>query len=347
MKSRKGLEMYLCVLSSTPDDPNDKPYDPSPHMNGFQWKHHQVNPKNVEKQIRDLMNEGVDVFFNLCDGTPDDALSGIGLVQVMEKLGAAFTGADSKFFDPSRQEMKSYAKKSNVPIPNWVMVDRVEDVERVARRLRFPVLVKPPHGYASVGITRDSRCENLEQLKEQTGREIEMFGRALLEEFVEGREFTCLIAENPDDPNIPITFKPVEFIFPEGESFKHYDMKWVEYEKMSVAPVKEPRIEKVLRDQTARLFKAMDGNGYARCDYRMGADGTIHMLEINPNCGIFYAPDEPGSADFSLINDPVYNHQKFLKLIIRSAKNRRDNMLAAKNAKRQMKKQRVEEMVYS
>jgi len=339
--------MYLCVLSSTPDDPNDKPYDPSPHMNGFQWKHHQVNPKNVEKQIRDLMNEGVDVFFNLCDGTPDDALSGIGLVQVMEKLGAAFTGADSKFFDPSRQEMKSYAKKSNVPIPNWVMVDRVEDVERAARRLRFPVLVKPPHGYASVGITRDSRCENLEQLKTQTGREIEMFGRALLEEFIEGREFTCLIAENPDDPDSPITFKPVEFIFPDGESFKHYDMKWVEYEKMSVAPVKEARIEKVLREQTARLFKAMDGNGYARCDYRMGADGTIHMLEINPNCGIFYAPDEPGSADFSLINDPVYNHNKFLKLIIRSAKNRRDNMLASKNAKRQVKKQRVEQMAYT
>jgi D-alanine-D-alanine ligase len=265
----------------------------------------------------------------------------------MEKLGAAFTGADSKFFDPSRQEMKSYAKKSNVPIPNWVMVDRVEDVERAARRLRFPVLVKPPHGYASVGITRDSRCENLEQLKAQTGREIEMFGRALLEEFIEGREFTCLIAENPDDPDSPITFKPVEFIFPDGESFKHYDMKWVEYEKMSVAPVKEARIEKVLREQTARLFKAMDGNGYARCDYRMGADGTIHMLEINPNCGIFYAPDEPGSADFSLINDPVYNHNKFLKLIIRSAKNRRDNMLASKNAKRQVKKQRVEQMAYT
>ncbi|HXQ38756.1 MAG TPA: hypothetical protein VN843_32440, partial [Anaerolineales bacterium] len=195
--------MYLCVLSSTPDDPNDKPYDPSPHMNGFQWKHHQVHPKSVEKQIRDLMNEGVDVFFNLCDGTPDDALSGIGLVQIMEKLGAAFTGADSKFFDPSRQEMKAYAKKSNVPTPNWVMVDRLEDVDRVAKRLRFPVLVKPPHGYASVGITRESRCENLEQLKVQTGREIEQFGRALLEEFIEGREFTCLIAENPDDENSP------------------------------------------------------------------------------------------------------------------------------------------------
>jgi D-alanine-D-alanine ligase len=338
--------MYLCVLSSIPDE-NDVPYDPSPHMNGFKWKHYQVHPKNVERQLRDLVNEGVDVFFNLCDGTPDDALSGIGLIQIMEKLGLAFTGADSAFFDPSRQEMKAYAKKVSVPTPNWVMVDRLEDVERASKRLRFPVLVKPPHGYASIGIRRESRCENLAQLKVQAEREIEEFGRALLEEFIEGREFTCLIAENPEDPSDPITFKPVEFIFPEGESFKHYNMKWVEYEKMSVAPINDARIEKVLRGQTTRLFKAMDGNGYARCDYRMSADGTIYMLEINPNCGIFYAPDEPGSADFSLINDPVYNHRKFLKLIIRSAQKRQDRMLAARMNKRQTKKQRVEQMAYT
>ncbi|MEP0806342.1 MAG: ATP-grasp domain-containing protein [Chloroflexota bacterium] len=316
-------------------------------MNGFKWKHHLVQPLNVEKQLRDLVNEGVDVFVNLCDGTPDDALSGVGLVQLMEKMGLAFTGADSKFFDPSRQEMKAYAKKAGVPSPNWVMVDRVEDVERAAKKLRYPVLVKPPHGYASVGITRKSRCETLEQLKEQAAVEINQFGRALLEEFIEGREFTCLIAENPDDPKNPITFKPVEFIFPEGESFKHYDMKWVEYEKMSVAPVDDPHIEKILREQTARLFKAMNGNGYARCDYRMGADGTIYMLEINPNCGIFYAPHEPGSADFSLLNDPVYNHHKFLNLIIRAGINRQARLLAAKMKKRQVRKQPAEQMAYA
>jgi D-alanine-D-alanine ligase len=116
---------------------------------------------------------------------------------------------------------------------------------------------------------------------------------------------------------------------------------------MSVAPVKDARIEKVLREQTSRLFKSMNGNGYARCDYRMSADGTIHMLEINPNCGIFYSPEEPGSADFSLINDPVWNHHKFLKLIIRSAQKRQMNLLSTREQKRQLKKQRVEQMAYS
>ena len=133
--------MYICVLSSMPDDPSETPYDPSPYMNGFKWKHHRVDPIEAEKQMRDLIYEGVDVFINLCDGTPDDALSGIGLVQLMEKYGLAFTGAGSEFFDPSRQEMKVYAKKAKVPSPNWMIIDRVEDVERAAKKLRFPVLV--------------------------------------------------------------------------------------------------------------------------------------------------------------------------------------------------------------
>ena len=339
--------MYICVLTSVPDE-NDIPYDPSPYMNGYRWKQHLVEPKNVEKQIRDLMDEGVDVFINLCDGTPDDALSGIALVNALEKHNAAFSGANSKFFDPTRDEMKNAARRVSVPTPNWVFVNRVEDAEKVAKRLKFPMLVKPPHGYASVGIRRNSRVENVDQLREQLKLEINEFGRALIEEFIEGREFTCLIAENPEDPKKPLTFTPVEFIFPNGESFKHYDMKWIEYEKMSVAVVAEPKIQKTLREQTMRVFKELGGNGYARCDYRMDANGDIYMLEINPNCGIFYPPHEPGSADFSLLNDPV-NHTKFMKLIIRNAQMRQTRIAAEKIIKRQSRKRSiaVEQMAYS
>ncbi len=340
--------MYICVLTSMPDE-NDVPYDPSPYMNGYRWKQHLVQPTNVELQIKSLIDEGVDAFVNLCDGTPDDALSGIALVHALEKYNVAFTGADSKFFDPTRDEMKNAARRVSVPTPKWIFVNRVEDAEKVAKRLKFPMLVKPPHGYASVGIRRNSRVENIEQLREQLKLEINEFGRALIEEFIEGREFTCLIAENPSDIRKPLTFTPVEFIFPDGESFKHYDMKWVEYEKMSVAVAADPRIEKTLREQTRRVFEELDGNGYARCDYRMDADGVIHMLEINPNCGIFYPPHEPGSADFSLLNDPVFNHTKFMKLIIRNAQKRKTLITAEKIVKRQARKRpvKVEQMAYS
>jgi D-alanine-D-alanine ligase len=244
--------------------------------------------------------------------------------------------------------MKSAARRVSVPTPNWMFVSRVEDAEKVAKRLKFPMLVKPPHGYASVGIRRNSRVETVEQLREQLQVEINEFGRALIEEFIEGREFTCLIAENPDDAKKPLTFTPVEFIFPSGESFKHYDMKWVEYEQMSVAVVSDPKIQKTLREQTMRVFKELGGNGYARCDYRMDANGTIYMLEINPNCGIFYPPHEPGSADFSLLNDPT-DHTKFMKLIIRNAQMRQARIAAERMVKRQPRKRaiEVEQMAYT
>jgi D-alanine-D-alanine ligase len=72
------------------------------------------------------------------------------------------------------------------------------------------------------------------------------------------------------------------------------------------------------------------------------------MLEINPNCGIFYPPHEPGSADFSLLNDPT-DHNKFMKLIIRNAQNRQARVAAERVVKRQPRKRaiEIEQMVYS
>ena len=272
------------------------------------------------------MDDGVDIFINLCDGTPDEPVSGIPLIKALEKLGAAFTGADSACFDPTRLEMKRVAARVGVPTPASTFAKSMVDVERAGRTLRFPMLVKPPHGYASCGIAKESRVTNVDELKKQAAITLKNEGRALIEEFIEGREFTCLIAENPDDENRPLTFKPVEFLFPEGESFKHYNLKWVDYDKMTVVTLDEPALEKRVRDYTTRVFQEFHARGYARCDFRMGKDGGIYMLEINPNCGVFYPPADPGSADFSLINDPI-GYQGFLDLIIRSGLKRQAEAL--------------------
>ena len=46
--------------------------------------------------------------------------------------------------------------------------------------------------------------------------------------------------------------------------------------------------------------------------------GELFMLEINPNCEIFYPPGDEGCADFILLNDPA-GHQGFVDTILRSA----------------------------
>ncbi|MFH1184626.1 MAG: D-alanine--D-alanine ligase [Chloroflexota bacterium] len=317
--------MYLCVLSSLPEPP-DPPYDPGPHLVGRKWRHHVIQKSRVYDQIRALMDDGVDVFVNLCDGTPDEPVSAMQLIKALEKLGAAFTGADSHCFDPTRQEMKRVGARVGVPTPASTFAKSMADVERAGRTLRFPMLVKPPHGFASVGLRKDSRVTTVEDLRTQAAITMKAEGRVLIEEFIEGREFTCLVAENPDDHAHPLTFKPVEFIFPEGESFKHFNMKWVDYEKMNVVVVDNPAYDRRLRDYTSRIFVEFGIRGYARTDFRLGKDGEFYMLEINPNCGIFYPPTDPGSADFSLLNDPM-GHQGFMDLIIRAGLKRQAEAL--------------------
>ncbi len=318
--------MYICILANKSDVEGDVD-GLSSYMNGYRWKQHVVHPVDVEKQVRELIDEGVDVFINFYDGTMDDVISGLALVEVLEKYAVAFTGADSKFYDPTREAMKRAAADASIPTPNWMFTSRVEDVETLVGCLRFPMIVKPPQGYASVGINRNSRVENKEELLVQVQNGINTFGRVLIEEFIEGREFTCLVAENPDDPKQPFTFAPVEFIFPPGESFKHYDMKWFEYKKMTVTVVCDERVNQALRDQAYRMFMELGGNGYARCDYRMDANGVIYMLEINPNCGIFYPPPDVGSADFSILNDPLMDHAEFLRTMIRCAQLRQGRLV--------------------
>ncbi len=313
--------MYICVLASPPD-PIDIPYDPSAYFTKHKWELFTPHWIHYREELVALKNKCFDVFVNLCDGTPDDELSGIGLVELMEELGVAFTGANSAFFDPTRAEMKAAAQVVGVPFPKSVFINSITELERLDHQVNFPLLVKPAHGYASIGITRDSRVTNFFALRQQAEITLQKFGGALLEEFIDGREFTVLVAENPDNPLKPVTFQPVEFCFPPGESFKHYDMKWKDYEQMTVRPVEDPALAHRLRDLTGRQFTALSGNGYARCDFRMNAAGEIFLLEINPNCGIFYPPHEPGSADFILLNDPL-GHEGFLDLILRSALKRK------------------------
>jgi D-alanine-D-alanine ligase len=313
--------MYICVLSSPPDDP-DVPYDPSPYLLGHQWEQPELLPYNLEDQIKSLAAKNFDIFFNLCDGTPDDDLPGIGLVQILEKLGLAFTGADARFFDPSRAEMKAAAKAAGVPVPGSLFTDNIQGIQKAAKTLRFPLIVKPPHGFSSFGLSRESRVTNAESLEMRAMHAIREFGKVLIEEFIDGREFTALIAENPNDPAHPVAFQSVEFIFPPDESFKHYDMKWKDYERMCVIPTIDKEVDRRLRDLTTRLFLSMNGNGYARCDFRMDAAGNLYMLEINPNCGVLYSPNEPGSADWILLSDPL-GHAGFLDLVFRGALKRK------------------------
>jgi D-alanine-D-alanine ligase len=316
--------MKICVLddsyeqSATPFKQFDFLPDPIRYLDGHECERHFLHKATAVRQVRELSRRGFDVFLNLCDGAWEEDRPGIEVVQALERLELAFTGATSSFYEPSRQAMKRVCHYWDIGTPAYVIAANGGDVEFAADSLEFPLIVKHPNGYASIGMTKESRVETADALREQAAQTIEAFGGALIEEFVEGREFTVLVAENPDDEFDPIVYQPVEFRFPQGESFKHFDLKWKDYDKMTCVACDDPDLACRLMDISRRFFVGLGGTGYGRCDIRMNGEGELFMLEINPNCEAFYPPEDSGSADFILLNDPA-GHRGFIDKIIQTA----------------------------
>jgi len=240
------------------------------------------------------------------------------VVQTLERLGLPFTGATSAFFEPSREQMKQACRTAGIATPAYAFARTPEDVGRAAAALRFPMFVKHWSSYSSIGLSRASRVQTPAGLRRQACRIISRYTTALIEEYIDGIECTVLVVENPADPLRPTVYAPHQYLFPEGESFKHETLKWVDWDSMQSFPVQDPVLSARLRDEAGRFFAGLNGAGYGRCDVRVDSDGTPFWLEVNPQCGVYYPKTDPGSADLILRDHPG-GHEEFTRTIVAAA----------------------------
>ena len=111
------------------------------------------------------------------------------------------------------------------------------------------------------------------------------------------------------------SFKPVEYIFPEGFAYKTYALKTSELHPNANIPVEDTNLAKQLQSIGEQIFMSFSGVGYARMDFRMDAKGDIYFLEINFTCSVFYEKGLEGSADYILMHDTA-GQRGFLERII-------------------------------
>lgn len=316
--------MRICLLTTQELDveefpDNDWPCDPRPFLPNDEWHVATLEGKKESvAQVEELIAEGFDLFFNLCDGAADQDIPGIEVIETLERHGVPYTGASSECYEPTRVKMKEVCREQGIATPAYVVAETEEDVERAAETLRFPLFVKHYSSYASVDLSRRSRVRTPAGLRQQARKIMSRHGAALIEEYIEGIECTVLVAENPLDPSSPITYVPAQYRFPEGESFKHSDLKWVDYEGLTSFAVEDSVLAARLRDECARFFVGLNAASFGRCDLRVAKDGTPYMLEINPNCGVFYKPEDAGSADIILGLDPA-GHVGFTEQLVAAA----------------------------
>jgi len=157
--------MRICLLTTQDLDAesfpaDDWPCDPRPFLPEAEWHLTVLKKATAVETVTTRVQQGFDLFFNLCDGAADEARPGIEVVHTLARLNVPFTGATSEFYEPSREEMKRACHAQGIDTPAHVLAKDEADVERAAATLRFPLFVKHPSSYASVSLSRRSRVRS-------------------------------------------------------------------------------------------------------------------------------------------------------------------------------------------
>jgi len=294
----------------------DPPRDLSRWLPGHEVVHIFLNKLTTYRQLQALQYEGFDVFVNLCEGYLEWEVPSIEVIHYLELLNLPYTGPTPLLYDPPKTLMKYVAFCEEVMTPDHVLILPEDDPIASTASLDFPLFVKPAKAGDSLGINHQARVNDADNLVSQVNDLRQQgYREILVEKFIAGRELTVLVAADPDGKKVH-SYQPVEYIFPEGYTFKTYSLKTSELHPNANRLCTDQKLSVSLRLAAEKIFRLFNGKGYARMDFRVDEKGNIYFLEVNFTCSVFYTDGYEGSADYILQHDPG-GQAGFLDLIIR------------------------------
>jgi len=283
------------------------------------------------------------VVLNLCDGTEvTDGFVGISAVKGLEARGIPYTGADRDFYEATTSKVVTKTRLMNAGVATgpWVLIEDIErDLARVERELKFPVMVKPDISAGSLGIQVDSRATSIAAVRTKVNQligglheEMRQLGTIFVEPFIEGREFTVLVVEDPAEPLGIWVLPPGERVFdqrvPPRERFLAYERYWCLPEENPTLPEGEPYywydsappdLRPRIEDLSRRAFRAAGGRGYARMDIRYDqAADKFFVIDVNSNCGL---SSDASSSVGSMLNLAGLKMVDVIRRIVEHARN--------------------------
>ena len=167
----------------------------------------------------------------------------------------------------------------NVAKNTSVFKDEKLDLDKISETINFPLFVKPSEGGSSIGMSKVSCKEDLLPAIEKA---FEVHHKVLIEEFIEGREFSCGVMQVGEKEIIAF---PMTEIVSQTEFFD-YDAK---YNGLSneITPAQVSN-ELMLRVQetTKKLYKRLNCSGVCRIDFiYREKDDKLFFLEVNTTPG--------------------------------------------------------------
>lgn len=222
----------------------------------------------------------LDVIFPVLHGTfgEDGTVQGLFELANIPYVGASVL---SSAVGMDKEVAKRLFLQAGLPVPEFLCVPRQRweanpraVAREVARKLRFPVFVKPANLGSSLGITKVKAAAELAaamDLAAQYDRKI------LVERAIAARDIEVSVLGNEE----PIASLPGEVI-PANE-FYDYAAKYLQDDTQLVVPAKlSPAQVKRFQELAVAAFRAIAGEGMARVDFLLERrTGKIFISEIN------------------------------------------------------------------
>ena len=303
--------MKICLLTDTyadstsPFKEHDLPCDPRPYLPEADWERVALQKSTAVATIIELAQRDFDLFFNLCDGAWDEDRPGMEVVRALERLGVAFTGATSE----SRRVLPGGDEASLSCVGSRLAALRRRDDGRRRRAGRRRSALSA-HRQAPVELLEHRSHSRLaghdRRRAAPAGPRDDGVVRRGADRGVRGR--ARVHGARRREPGRPAPADDVHarrVSLPQGDSFKHFDLKWIEHGQVRSVPVVDELLDEQLRELAAKVFRGLNGAGFGRVDVRVDDEGRAFFLEINPNCGLYYPEEDPGSADLCLWHDPA------------------------------------------
>ncbi|UCD12264.1 MAG: methyltransferase domain-containing protein [Nitrospinaceae bacterium] len=241
-----------------------------------------------------LMTKTPALVLNFCDeGLNNRAEMELHVPAFLEAMDIPYTGAGpgSLWLCYNKSNVRSIAASLEIDVPMETFFDPTDQAANLPSY--FPALIKPNTGDSSIGITQNAVVHNAEELISYLDHLRETLPNIplLIQEYLEGAEYSVGIIGNPEKFEVlPVLEVDYSHLPAELPKILSYESKWlpdspywtsIHYKEASLSDEQQRK----LTHFSTRLFERLECRDYARFDYRCDRDGTIKLLEVNPNPG--------------------------------------------------------------
>jgi len=237
----------------------------------------------INKNDFSIQIDGQKIKFDACfmaiHGSPveDGKIQGY-----LEMMHVPYTGCDGRTMAITMDKILTKQIVKNVfgiQTAKFEIYRRGEKIEESNyEKLGFPMFIKPNSVGSSFGVTK---VKDKSKIKKAIEDALEHDDLVIIEEFIEGREFSHGVLQEGEKYHI----MPVTEIIPENEFFD-FAAKY-EGKSKEVTPAENlpEKIRLEMNEITEKIFRVMNCKGLARVDYLLRGE-EVFFMEINTIPGL-------------------------------------------------------------